>query len=158
MTLYTYSLGGDYGLTDPVEFNIGPNVLVEDVLDTLGKFLSKNYFYRYGSGDLTNIKIEATNLTNISTPTRDVRIGVINLIDPDNTCMRTFFQGSAGGRETECQIFAPFMQPHLNPPLLDGLVLLYNGELLTEMDHVNFEGINIPRFVDVAVRWALKEK
>jgi hypothetical protein len=31
--------------------------------------------------------------------------------------------------------------------LLDGLVLLYNGEILPELDHINLSGILIPRSI-----------
>ena len=33
------------------------------------------------------------------------------------------------------------MQPHLAPPLADGLILLYNGKAFPELDHIRFRGI-----------------
>jgi hypothetical protein len=47
------------------------------------------------------------------------------------------------------------MQPHLNPPLVDGLVFLYNGEMLPELDHINVEGILIPRLVQRVAKRAI---
>jgi hypothetical protein len=52
-------------------------------------------------------------------------------------------------------IGATFMQPHLSPPLLDGLVVLYNGEILPQLDHINLEGILVPRTVKHAVEQAI---
>ena len=51
---------------------------------------------------------------------------------------------------------AIFMQPHLSPPLLDGLVLLYNGEILPELDHIDLSGILIPKAIKHIVRRAIQ--
>jgi hypothetical protein len=66
------------------------------------------------------------------------------MIDKNKDAMRYFFQGSAGGQTTFCMLAATFMQPHLSPPLVDGLVLLYNGKILPELDHISLTGILIP--------------
>jgi hypothetical protein len=47
------------------------------------------------------------------------------------------------------------MQPHLEPPLLDGLVLLYNGQMLSELDHINLSGILTPRLFKYVARRAI---
>jgi len=67
------------------------------------------------------------------------------MVDKKEDAVRFFFQGSAGGQTTFYMITATFMQPHLGPPLLDGLVLLYNGKTLRELDHINLTGILTPR-------------
>ena len=69
------------------------------------------------------------------------------MIDADSEAMSSFFQGSTGGQTKFYMLAATFMQPHLYPPLLDGLVLLYNGEILPELDHINLSGILIPRVI-----------
>lgn len=57
--------------------------------------------------------------------------------------MRYFFQGSDGGAKTEAMICATLLQPQMDPPLLDGLIFLYNGAVLPSLDHVNLSGILI---------------
>jgi len=69
--------------------------------------------------------------------------------------MRYFFQGSAGGQTTFYMLAATFMQPHLSPPLVDGLVLLYNGKILPELDHISVTGILTPRSVQHATKRAI---
>ena len=69
--------------------------------------------------------------------------------------MKYFFQGSGGGQTTFYILAATFMQPHLDPPLIDGLVLLYNGTLLPELDHINLRGILIPRIAQHVAKRAI---
>jgi len=38
---------------------------------------------------------------------------------------------------------------------VDGLVFLYNGEMLPELDHINVEGILIPRLVQRVTKRAV---
>ncbi|MFO8165912.1 MAG: hypothetical protein R6T98_15430 [Desulfatiglandales bacterium] len=77
------------------------------------------------------------------------------MVDPDQDAMRYFFQGSAGTQTTFYMIGTTLMQPHLNPPLVDGLVFLYNGEMLSELDHSNVEGILTPRLVQGVAKRAI---
>ena len=53
---------------------------------------------------------------------------------------------------------ATFMQPHLKPPLVDGLVLLYNGQIIPELDHINVKGILTPRLVQHIAKRAIQGK
>jgi hypothetical protein len=78
------------------------------------------------------------------------------MVDTDSVAMSSFFQGSTGGQTTFYMLAATFMQPHLNPPLLDGLVLLYNGEILPELDHINLSGILIPRAIKHIAKRAIQ--
>ena len=50
---------------------------------------------------------------------------------------------------------ATFLQPHLDPPLVDGLILLYNGEEFPTIDHVNLRGIVTPQAIRPVVTKAL---
>jgi hypothetical protein len=48
------------------------------------------------------------------------------MVDAARITVSTFFQGSTGGTATENVLLANFLQPRLAPPLLDGVVFLYN--------------------------------
>jgi hypothetical protein len=78
------------------------------------------------------------------------------MIDREEYAMSHFFQGSIGGQTTFSMLGATFIQPHLDPPLLDGLILLYNGETLQELDHINLSGILTPRLVKYVTRRAIR--
>ena len=54
------------------------------------------------------------------------------MVDTNSEAMSSFFHGSTGGQTTFHMLAAIFMQPHLSLPFLDGLILLYNGEILSE--------------------------
>jgi hypothetical protein len=77
------------------------------------------------------------------------------MVDVNNDALGYFFQGSTGGQTTFCMLTATFMQPHLDPPLLDGLVILYNGKLLAKLDHINLTGILTPRMVEYVTKRAI---
>jgi hypothetical protein len=91
----------------------------------------------------------------IATSNRPLRIAVINISDPSRDAMKYYFQGSAGAQTTFCMLVATLMQPHLRPPLLDGLILLYNGEMFSELDHIDLTGIITPRSVAHLVSQAI---
>jgi hypothetical protein len=124
-------------------------------VDNLGQYLVDNYFCKTYTSKLTRIHFEVLSIDVISTPSRPLRIAVVNMVDTDSEAMSSFFQGSIGGQTTFHMLAATFMQPHLSPPLLDGLVLLYNGEILPELDHINLSGILIPRSIKHVVRRAI---
>ena len=85
----------------------------------------------------------------------DMKIAIINMKDDNEYAMKYFFQGSTGGQTTFSMLGATFIQPHLEKPLLEGLILLYNGEALPELDHINLSGILIPRLVKYVARRAI---
>jgi hypothetical protein len=91
----------------------------------------------------------------VGDPSRPLRIATVNMVDPDGFAMKYFFQGSGGGQTTFYILTATFMQPHMDPPLTDGLVLLYNGELLRELDHINLRGILTPRLAQYVAKRAI---
>ena len=145
--LYTFSPDHHYLLRDARPFVLSSKTSVRDALDQLGRHLAKDYFSKTYVDKATDIHFEVVRIDEISTQSRPLRIAVINMVDTEQDAMGYFFQGSTGGRTTFCMLAATFTQSHLVPPLLDGLVLLYNGEMLSELDHINLAGILTPRLV-----------
>jgi hypothetical protein len=153
--LYTFSPDHKYFLGYAQPFILPPSTSIRDTVDNLGQHLAENYFCKTYTSKLTRIHFEILSIDEISTPSRPLRIAVVNMVDTDRDAMRSFFQGSTGGHTTFCMLAATFMQPHLRPPLLDGLVLLYNGEILPELDHINLSGILIPRAIQHIAKRAI---
>jgi len=154
--LYTFSPDQQYLLSNAQPFRLSPHTSLKDALNSLGQRLAETYFQKTYTGKATKIRFEVVGVNEIVISSRPLRIATVNMVDPDRDAMRYFFQGSAGARTTFYMIGATFMQPHLNPPLLDGLVFLYNGEMLPELDHINVEGILIPRLVQRVTKRAIQ--
>jgi hypothetical protein len=151
MKLYTFSPSQKYLLGHSQPFSLPPDTSVRDAIDKIGQHLSEGYFSKTYTNELTNIHFEVIRIDVISTSSRPFRIAVIDIVDKNRDAMGYFFQGSTGGQTTYCLIGASFLQPHLNPPLLDGLILLYNGEILPKLDHIDLTGLLVPRsFLHVA--------
>ena len=146
MDLYTFSTDSVFPIGNPVLLELAAATKITDVLDTLGKYLVETYFYKIEiyTTIITNIKFEVLKVEEIQTPIRPFRIATVNIIDPEELCMGYFFQGSHGAYVTACMITAHFTQPQSQIPLVDGLVILYNGQVLQMMDHINFERIITP--------------
>jgi hypothetical protein len=155
--LYIFSPGRKYFLHHAKPYQLSPDTSLKDALDSLGKNLAETYFQKTYTGKTTKIRFEVVDIDQIVIPSRTLRIATINMVDPDKDAMRYFFQGSAGAQTTFYMLGATLMQPHLNPPLVDGLVFLYNGEMLPELDHMNVEGILIPRLVQGVAKRAIYE-
>ena len=153
--LYTFSPNEQSFLSDAQPFILPSNTLVRDALNSLGRNLAENYFSITYTNKATDIHFEVVSIDKIATPSRLLRIAVINMIDRDRDAMGYFFQGSAGAQTTFYMLAATFMQPHLSPPLVDGLVLLYNGKMLPELDHISLAGILIPRSVQHVAKKAI---
>lgn len=153
--LYTFSSDDEYFLSNAQPFILPPETSLRDALNSLGRHLSETYFSETYTNDLTDIHFEVLGIERISTPTRPLLTAVINMVDVNNNALGCFFQGSTGGQVTFHMLTATFMQPHLDPPLLDGLVILYNGKLLAELDHINLSGLLIPRLVEYVAERAI---
>ena len=130
----------DY-LTAPHPFPLSPHLSPQEALTALGTHLSQSYFTRDPGRGSASIRFEILDVHHFPAHHRMYRLAVINMIDPGQEALQGFFQGSAGGQTTFYMVAATFLQPHLDPPLADGLILLYNGEAFPEFDHVNFRGI-----------------
>ena len=154
--LYTFSPDQQYLLSNAQPFLLSPHTSLKDALNSLGQHLAETYFQKTYTGKATKIHFEVVGVNEIVISSRPLRIATVNMVDPDRDAMRYFFQGSAGARTTFYMIGATFMQPHLNPPLVDGLVFLYNGEMLPELDHINVKGILIPRLVQRVTKRAIQ--
>jgi hypothetical protein len=153
--LYTFTPDQQNLLSEANPVILPPNTLVKDALNSLGQHLAKDYFSKTYTGKVTDIHFEIIRIDEVVTPSRPLRIAVVNMVDSNRDARKCFFQGSAGGQTTFYMLAATFMQPHLSPPLLDGLVLLYNGKILPELDHISLIGILTPRLVEHVAKRAI---
>jgi hypothetical protein len=153
--LYTFAPDQQHLISNAKPFTLPPNTSLRDAIDRLGRLLGETYFQKTYTDKTTGIRFEVVRIDEIVSHPRSLRIATVNMVDPDRDAMGYFFQGSVGARTTFYVLGATFLQPHLDPPLLDGLVLLYNGEILPELDHINLTGILTPRLVRVAAKRAI---
>jgi hypothetical protein len=153
--LYTFTPDQRYLLSNAQPFPLPPGTSLSDALGRLGGHLAHTYFKKTYTAKETGIRFEVLHIDTIATPSRPLSIATVNMVDPDEDAMGYFFQGSAGAQTTFHMLTATFLQPQLDPPLLDGLVLLYNGEILPELDHINIQGILTPRMVQHAAMRAI---
>ena len=79
------------------------------------------------------------------------------MVDAARITVSTFFQGSTGGTATENVLLANFLQPRLAPPLLDGVVFLYNEQPIPEMAHIEPAGIETPDGVPLRVQRLMRQ-
>lgn len=154
---YTFTADQEHLLSNAQRFPLASGTSLQDALERLGGHLADSYFRRTFAQKDTGIRFEIVDIDTISTPSRNLRIATVNMVDPDQDAVSCFFQGSAGARTTFYLLGATFLQPHLDPPLLDGLVLLYNGKILPELDHINLTEILTPRIVHHAAERAIDE-
>lgn len=151
--IYTYTPDPDAEClrAEPQPDWLSPELTLEAVLDSLGDALSSSYFYEWYD-EPTGIAFETVEVERLPTPPDPMRIAVVNMVDPDRWAERGFFQGTTGGYMTQLMISATFMQVAPAPdeaPLLDGLVLLYNGERILPMDHTGLDQIQQPEDVEL---------
>ncbi len=120
----------------PHRINLNQNTKIEAVLDTLINVLNN---YEYFKKD--KISFEIAKLEEIQFSNRIFRIGIVNILDKGRVALTKQFQGSTGGGITNTVILSNLVQPQLYDPILDGLILSYNGDAFEDMDHVNFNKI-----------------
>lgn len=145
VTLYTFSAHRHDFLRIARPLSVPPSTSIKDTLNILGRELAASYFAKTYKDKVTDIHFEVLRVHEIITPSRPLHIAVVNMVDNEEDAVQYFFQGSAGAQTSFYMMTATFLQPHLSPPLLDGLVLLYNGKILPELDHINVTGILTPR-------------
>jgi hypothetical protein len=155
LKLYTFSPDDKFHLGFAQPLILPPGTTVEEALLTLGKSLEENYFLKTYSKELISIFFELLAIHQIPTPSRSLRLAVINMIDKDLQAMGSFFQGSTSAQTTFYMLGATFMQPQLNPPLLDGMAVLYNGQMAPRLDHIDLSGILIPKQFARAAKGAI---
>lgn len=140
-----------------VPLSLDASMPLETLLNAIGARLSRTYFAQYGDRP-ADIRFSVHALEHIGTPGRWLELAVIDIVDTAAVAMRTFFQGSAGGQATESVLLANFLQPQLDPPLLDGVVFLYNGEPMQEMAHLDLQGILTPNDIDPRVESLMRRQ
>lgn len=138
----------------PAEPTLRPGEAIQQLADQL----NRTYFNDGRETPTGGIRIEVLGIDTIDLPHRLLRVVAVNLHDPQQTAWRSFFQGSAGGQTTYYLLAATLMQPHLDPPLADGLVVLYNGEAFPELDHIRFRGIVSAESIRPVVLQALQRR
>jgi len=140
-SVYVFAPDSQDYLTAPQPFTLDAALPPEDALAALGDHLSRTYFRSDNGHREAAIRFEVLGVHRIPVDQRYYRLAVINMIDPRMKARQNYFQGSAGGLTTYYMLAATFLQPQRDPPLVDGLILLYNGEEFPETDHINLRGI-----------------
>ncbi|MCB2169552.1 MAG: hypothetical protein KQI78_17990 [Deltaproteobacteria bacterium] len=155
MAAYVYASDSQDYLTAPQSFPLDPEMAPAEALTALGSHLSHTYFGGDPDTETLPIRFEVLRVHRFPVAQRFYRLAVINMIDPQLAALQGFFQGSAGGQTTFYMLAATFLQPHEDPPLADGLILLYNGEDFPAFDHINFRGIVTPEAIRPVVEKVL---
>lgn len=150
--LYTFEPGRDQplGAARPIK-HLSPTTTA-DALKILAADLENGYFFKTPGGGSSRIRFNIDKIQTIHAGGRRHCVAVVDLQDARRLAHRYFFQGSFGGRTTFFMIAATFLQAQNDPPLLDGLILLYNGHPFPQMDHIDFTGIVTPAAVLRTVR------
>lgn len=151
---YVFEANAQDYLATPQPYPLAPELSPEEAMALLGEHLSRTYFNRDQGSD-PPIRFDVLGVHRVAAPHRAYRLAVVNMVDPQLEALHVYFQGSAGGQATFYMLTATLLQPQMEPPLADGLVLLYNGEEFPESDHVNFRGIVTPDSVRSVVNKAL---
>ena len=139
-------------LAAPQLFPLSAEMSSAEALTALGAHLSQNYFNSDPGRETLPIRFDVLGVHRLPVRNRPYHLAVINMIDPQLEALQGFFQGSAGGQTTFYMLTATFLQPHLDPPLADGLILLYNGEAFPAFDHINLRGILTPEVIRPVVQ------
>jgi hypothetical protein len=151
---YIFEPDAQYYLATPRPFDLDPQMTVAEALTALAGHLSRTYFNPVPDGD-PGIEFEIVKVQRLELRHRWYRLAVVNMVDPRLEALQVYFQGSAGGQTTFYMLTATLLQPQMTPPLLDGLILLYNGDEFPQIDHVNFRGIVTPEMARSVVTKAL---
>ncbi len=144
---YDYDTLNNREILKAIPVGLSRNVDSKVIVDSLLKYLSERYFYKaYYLKGATNIKLNLLKIDSIITKVRIYKIATVDIIDTGRICIGAFFQGSTGGHNTYVMLGTNILQPQFvyASPLLDGLILLYNGSPLYDMDHINIDGILTP--------------
>ena len=154
VTAYVFAPDAQDYLGAPQPYALDPAMSPHEALTRLADHLSRTYFNR-DADSTPPIHFEVLKVHRLDLPHRAYRLAVVNMVDPQLEARQVFFQGSAGGQTTFYMLTATLLQPQMEPPLADGLILLYNGRAFPEIDHVPFRGIVTPDAVRHVVLKAL---
>ena len=152
---YFYQATDENLISEKISFK--QDLTKKEILDSIAHYLTDVFFVTSNKyyKDKIKIAVNVQKLTTIEVSKRNLYIATINIVDPDKICMGTYFQGSTGGRITFLMLVSNLIQPQLEYPLLDGVIILYNSEELKQLDHINLEGLISEREIDNAVRRAI---
>ena len=142
---FYYDTSNNREILKTIPAGLPRNTDIKIVVDSLLKYLSHQYFYKVYDRDITNIKLNLVKIDSIYTKARMYKIATIDIIDTSTICMGMFFQGSNGGLYTYNILGTNIIQPHLTSSFLDGVIILYNGKPLEPLDHINLNGMLIPK-------------
>ena len=154
---YLYQAVDEYLIPNKITFD--HNISRREILDSIASYLTNEFFIKRTDfyKDKRDIVVAVQKLTSIVLPNRKLHIATINIVDPDEICMTTFFQGTTGAHNTYLTLVSNFIQPQLSTPLLDCIVFTYNDDELKAMDHINLEGIISEREINSLVRKSIKD-
>lgn len=149
--LLTFSVHTEAYIAAPQQMDLPADTPLSSALDHLGKHLSKNYFSKSGQPEPRSLRFVVRAITFVPGGEHPLRVATIDMIDPNQSALVDFFQGSTGAQCTFYLVASTFLQPQRDPPLLNGLLLLYNGKPFPVMDHVQLTEIVVPE----QVRWTV---
>ncbi|MBA3030800.1 MAG: hypothetical protein FP816_18580 [Desulfobacteraceae bacterium] len=149
---YRFVPGSDGMLERAEKIELPSEMNAESILKVLGEDLAQTYFAENPSGEKTGIGFDILTISEIESAGRSYRVAVINMVDQKEDALHHFFQGSYGGQVTFYMIAATLMQAQNHPPLVDGMILQYNGEAFPKLDHINFQGIVVPGTVSAMAK------
>ncbi|MBU4319192.1 MAG: hypothetical protein KKF30_18190 [Proteobacteria bacterium] len=152
---YRFIPGSDGMLERAEKIELPSEMNTESVLKVLGEDLAQTYFAENPSGEKTGIGFDILTVSEIESAGRSYRVAVVNMVDQKKDALHYFFQGSYGGQLTFYMIAGTLIQPQTHPPLVDGIILQYNGEVFPALDHINFQGIVVPGTVSTMVKTAI---
>jgi hypothetical protein len=145
---FYYDISNNREILKTIPVDLPLNTETKSVVDSLLKYLSDKYFYKaYYLKGATNINLVLLKIDSIITKTRIYKIATVDIVDTSRICMGAFFQGSTGGHMTTVMLGTNILQPqfYYASPFLDGLILLYNGSPLYNMDHIKIDDILVPK-------------
>jgi len=130
---------------------LGDGLTIENVLDSITSVLTRHFQSVSNISSINKLSFEFKHMESLKTEYKTYEIAVINIIDPLEICMKYFFQGSSGGQTTFNTLGTNLLQPNIeNHPLVDGVIILYNGIPMQALDHINLSGVMVPRFFEDA--------
>ena len=151
-----FALSAEDALTAVKSPALEPQTSIHETLQRICQHLTETHFAATSNGQPTGIELRVVRIETLAATERPLSIGVVELHDPRQMAADAFFQGSLGATHTFQLLVASLTQPQLSPPLLDGLVLLRNGQSIAEMDHINLSGILVPRLARTAAVLAVQ--
>ncbi len=129
---------------DPLHGRLSVRSTVEVPADS-GRDSALETLLAHVNAQLTGRRIESLGLRKDG----QREILILNLVDLGeglaSASWYSEFQGSAGGAATQAFLVATFLQQQYGGEWFDGVQFLFNGQAMTEMDHVDLSGVFLRR-------------